>query len=75
MSKSIADRVEKRRTALRKAGLRPIQIWAPDTRATGFAAECRRQSELAAQADRNDSELLDFLGAALADVIDHPDSP
>ncbi len=75
MPKSIADRVEKRRAALRKAGLRPIQIWAPDTRGAGFAAECRRQSELAAQADRNDPELSEFLDAALADLFGHSDSP
>jgi hypothetical protein len=75
MPKSIADRVEKRRAALRRAGLRPVQIWAPDTRGAGFAAECRRQSELAAQADRNDPELSEFLDAALADIFGHSDSP
>ena len=74
MPKSIADRVGKRRAALRRAGLRPIQIWAPDTRGAGFAAECRRQSELAAQADRNDPELSEFLDAALADIFGHSDS-
>jgi hypothetical protein len=36
--------VQKHREALRAAGLRPIQIWVPDTRRRGFAAECRRQS-------------------------------
>ncbi|CAN7774783.1 antitoxin MazE family protein [Paraburkholderia hospita] len=36
---------EKRRD-LRRAGLRPITIWVPDTRAPGFAEECRRQSRL-----------------------------
>jgi hypothetical protein len=39
-----AERVRKQRQALRAAGLRPIQIWVPDTRRRGFAAECRRQS-------------------------------
>jgi len=39
-------RVTRRRNALRAAGLRPLQIWVPDTRAPGFAAEARRQSEL-----------------------------
>ncbi|MDE0696307.1 MAG: antitoxin MazE family protein [Boseongicola sp.] len=29
------------------AGLRPVQIWVPDTRRPGFAAECRRQARLA----------------------------
>ena len=70
MAMSLSERVEKRRSALRKAGLRPVQIWVPDTRRPGFAAECRRQSELAAQADRADQNLLDFLDAALADTDD-----
>ncbi|MGH8227051.1 MAG: antitoxin MazE family protein [Steroidobacteraceae bacterium] len=43
---SRAERVERRRSKLRAAGLRPIQIWVPDTRAPGFAEECRRQSRL-----------------------------
>jgi hypothetical protein len=43
-----AERVNKHRAALRKAGLRPIQIWVPDTRRKGFAAEARRQSRLVA---------------------------
>jgi hypothetical protein len=38
------ERVRKRREALRAAGLRPMQIWVPDTRKPGFAEECRRQS-------------------------------
>jgi hypothetical protein len=38
-------RVARRRGELRAAGLRPLQIWVPDTRAPGFAAEARRQSE------------------------------
>jgi hypothetical protein len=41
---SVSRRVQKYRTALRAAGLRPVQIWVPDTRRAGFAAECRRQS-------------------------------
>lgn len=69
MSKPVAARVQKRRDALRKAGLRPVQIWAPDTRRRGFAAECRRQSELVAEADRNDPGLSDFLDAALVEMF------
>jgi len=52
MAPPVSARVQKRRDALRMAGLRPIQIWVPDTRRPSFAAECRRQSKLAAQADR-----------------------
>lgn len=33
---------------LRRQGLRPVQIWVPDVRAPGFAAEAHRQSALAA---------------------------
>jgi hypothetical protein len=32
------------RSRLREQGLRPVQIWVPDTRRPGFAEECRRQS-------------------------------
>jgi hypothetical protein len=53
---------------MRAAGLRPIQIWVPDTRRPSFAEECRRQSSLAAEADQSDPGLLDFLDEALGDV-------
>ncbi|CDS48053.1 Growth inhibitor [Polaromonas sp. CG9_12] len=68
MALSVAVRVQKRRDALRMAGLRPVQIWVPDTRRPDFAAECRRQSRLAAQADMADVDLLDFMDDALADA-------
>ena len=29
---------------MRAQGLRPLQLWVPDTRSPKFAAECRRQS-------------------------------
>lgn len=68
MPSSTAARVRKRRAALRAAGLRPVQIWVPDTRAAGFAEECRRQMLLAAAADRADADLTSFLDAALDDI-------
>jgi hypothetical protein len=43
-----AERVERRRDKLRAAGLRPVQIWPPDTRSPEFPEECRRQSRLIA---------------------------
>ncbi len=64
----VAERVQKRRDALRKAGLRPIQIWLPDTRAKGFDEECHRQARLVAQADRLDAGLATFLDAAVTDL-------
>ncbi len=38
------DKVQAHRDRLRRQGLRPIQIWVPDVRAPGFAAEAHRQS-------------------------------
>ena len=64
----ISQRVRKHREGLRQAGMRPVQLWVPDTRAQQFAAECRRQCLLVAQADAADSEMLDVLDAALDDL-------
>ena len=64
----VNERVRKRRAALRDAGMRPLQIWVPDTRKPGFAQECRRQSLAVAQADAADRDLLDLLDAALVDL-------
>jgi Protein of unknown function (DUF3018) len=56
----VAQRVQKHRVALRAAGLRPVQIWVPDTRRPGFAAECRRQC-MALRKDRSESNTLKWL--------------
>jgi len=61
-------RVQKYRDAQRMAGLRLVQLWVPDTRRPDFAAECQRQSRLAAQADMDDKDMQHFMDAALADV-------
>lgn len=61
-------RVQKHRDALRRSGLRPVQIWVPDTRRPDFAEECRRQSRLVAQADMADRDMEQFLEDALADL-------
>lgn len=45
MAVSAAERVRRRRAKLRAAGLRPVQLWLPDTAAPGFAQACRRQSQ------------------------------
>jgi hypothetical protein len=47
-------RVQRRRDKLRAAGLRPVQIWVPDTRAAGFAEECARQARLIQEAETPD---------------------
>jgi hypothetical protein len=50
------------------AGLRPVQIWVPDTRRSGLVEECRRQCVLVAQADNADANMRQFMEEALADA-------
>jgi hypothetical protein len=47
------------RARLREQGLRPIQIWVPDTRRPGFAEECQRQSRVVSN-DPHEKQHLDF---------------
>jgi len=67
-STHVNSRVQKHRDALRLAGLRPVQIWVPDTRRPDFAEECRRQSRIVAEADMVDADLLHFMDEALANA-------
>jgi hypothetical protein len=55
-----AARVQKHRASLRASGLRPIQIWVPDTRKKGFAKECHRQS-LLLKKDPQEYEILNWI--------------
>lgn len=73
MPTSTARRVQKRRDALRAAGLRPVQIWVPDTRRPGFNEECHRQAHAVALRDSTDRELDAFLDAALEDLDRAPE--
>jgi len=59
----VTERVKKYRAGLRKAGMRPVQIWVPDTRREGFRQECKRQSTLLKD-DRQENEMLLFLEEA-----------
>ena len=70
MGLNIADRVSKHRAGLRASGLRPVQLWVPDTRVPEFAIECQRQSGLVAKADRADNTLMEFLDEAMVDMDD-----
>ncbi len=63
MGTSISARVQKHRSGLRASGLRPVQIWVPDTRSPGFAQECRRQS-LLLRHDPLEQETLEWMGSA-----------
>jgi len=59
----VNERVAKYRVSLRASGLRPVQIWVPDTRRAGFADECRRQC-LLLRKDRAERGVLKWLGRA-----------
>jgi hypothetical protein len=60
-SKSSRDKVRAHRERLRRQGLRPVQVWLPDTRSPEFAAEAHRQSLAVAQSreDKADQEWVD----------------
>jgi len=59
-SQAALDKVRRYRESMRRQGLRPLQIWVPDTRAPGFDEEARRQSRAVA-ATREDREVNDFI--------------
>jgi hypothetical protein len=59
---TISHRVKQHRDALRRAGLRPVQIWVPDIRRAGFAEECRRQA-LKLAGNPLERETMDWIDA------------
>jgi Protein of unknown function (DUF3018) len=61
-------RVREHRQRLRSAGLRPVQIWVPDTRLPDFADECRRQGQIVAIGDKADAPLHALMDEALTDI-------
>ena len=65
MAKASAVRksVQRYRERMRQAGFRLVQLWVPDTRAHGFAEECRRQSRAAARNKRAESEVMTWIEA------------
>ena len=64
---TVSDRVRSHRARLRAQGLRPVQIWVPDTRSPGFAAEAHRQSAAVAVSERanDDQAFVDALSLDL----------
>lgn len=56
----VKSRVRTHRSRLRASGLKPVQLWVPDPKAPGFAAECRRQSLVIRNdtLEMNDLEML-----------------
>jgi hypothetical protein len=60
-SRPSRDKVRAYRERLRRQGLRPVQIWVPDVRSPGFAAEAHRQSLAVANSPyaREDQDFID----------------
>jgi hypothetical protein len=50
------------RERMRKEGMRPVQLWLPDTRVPSYAQRMRRQSILAANS-KGEQEILDWIEA------------
>jgi hypothetical protein len=74
MPLSRSERVKRRRDKLRAAGLRPVQLWVPDTTKPEFREEARRQSRLIrdseTEASRAEEDAWEAISAEA--VSDHP---
>ena len=64
---AVRERVAAYRARLRDEGLRPVQIWVPDTRSEEFRAEARRQTEAIARSPHEPSE------QAFIDAVSEPE--
>ena len=67
--KTSRDKVRSHRERLRAQGMRPIQIWVPDTRSPAFKAQAHRQS-LAVARSRMAREDQDFIDAVSDRALD-----
>ncbi len=67
--KSSNAKVQAHRQRLRDQGLRPIQIWVPDTRAPKFLKDATRQSRLVAksEAEKDDQAFIDAAADAVSE--------
>jgi hypothetical protein len=67
--KSSREKVRAHRARLRAAGLRPVQIWIPDTRSAAFAREAHRQSVNLANSPTaaEDQAFIDAISVSLDD--------
>jgi len=61
--KSSRDKVRAHRKRLREQGLRPLQIWVPDTNSPAFKKEAHRQSHAVARSpqEKEDQDFIDAI--------------
>ena len=59
--RSSREKVRRYRKRMRAHGLRPVQIWVPDTRTANFSKEAHRQSLAVARSagERKDQAFID----------------
>lgn len=71
-NRDVGNRVADHRARLRDQGLRPLQVWVPDTRTPEFAEDAHRQSALASAADsaRGDQAFVDAISQFSDDDFD-----
>jgi hypothetical protein len=60
MGSAVTQRVRKHREALRAAGLRPVQLWLPDTSSESFRRKCEQES-LSLAGDALETDVLDWI--------------
>ena len=60
------DKMRAYRERLRRQGLRPVQLWVPDTRSPEFIAEAKRQWRLVHEG-RDETEVIEWI-EAVADL-------
>ncbi len=67
--RSSCDKVRSHRQRLRAQGLRPVQLWVPETRTAAFREEARRQSAAVAASPHaaEDQAFVDAIAEAWDD--------
>ena len=68
-----AKRVANYRQRMRAAGLRPVQIWVPDTRSPDFAEKCHRQARARRAPSKAIRRATETSCAFVAGVYDWPE--
>jgi hypothetical protein len=69
MATPVNQRVQKRREAMRAQGLRPVQLWLPDTSDPTFRAKLAEEGRRIAEADAKDVELQQWMDATLDETL------
>jgi hypothetical protein len=65
-----AEKMRRYRAKLRAQGLRPVQIWVPDTSDPAFIAEAQRQMKIISRC-REEKEIMEALDATYAEVMEN----